>query len=241
MLADSDAVREERARLAELDSLAESAKKDVRAAVKTALEAYLNAVKNDEKAIDSAAQKAVSGEDDAGAAAAAERLIAASYLLGMEHAGRDMDGSRLIEAADDVPPVPFAEAAEFLRAKIPLTKKEWDALEPMVRFRAFTVARLSAADYIEAAKGILADAVESGVSYAETWRQVSAAVADDALKLRPGYWENVYRTNTQSAYIAGKLKGWADNPPAAIRLLVIDDSRTSPICRHLLSQGSSYG
>lgn len=159
----------------------------------------------------------------------------------MEHAGRDRDGHRLIEAADDIPPVPFAEAAEFLRSKIPMTREEWDDLEPKVRFRAFTVARLTTADYIETAKNILSDAIESGEGYAGTWRKLEDTVSDDALSLRPGYWENVYRTNTQSAYTAGKLRAFADNPPAAIRLLVIDDSRTSPVCRHLLSRGSAYG
>lgn len=160
----------------------------------------------------------------------------------MEHAGRDLGGEKLIEAADDnIPPVPFAEAADFLKSKIPLTKKEWEDLEPKVRFRAFTVARLSGADFIETARTILAASLETGEGYAETWNQVKNAIDDDPLSLRPGYWENVYRTNVQSAYTAGKLRVFAENPPAAIRLLVIDDSRTSKICRHLLSQGSAYG
>ena len=199
-------------------------------------------VKNGGKnTLERATKKAVSNVDDASVQTAAEHLIAASYLLGMEHAGRDSDGHRLIEAADDIPPVPFAEAAEFLRSKIPVTKKEWSKLEPKVRFRAFTVARLSTVDYIEAANSILSAALDTGEGYAETWRKVSAVVSDDALKLRPGYWENVYRTNTQSAYTAGKLHVFSGNPPVAIRLLVIDDSRTSPICRHLLSRGSDHG
>lgn len=178
---------------------------------------------------------------DADAAVAAARLIGAAYLLGMEHARRDTDGERLIEAADGIPPVPFAEAAEFLRTKIPVTKKEWDALEPQVRFRAFTAARLTTADYVARAKDILAKSAETGAGYAETWRQLSDQVGDDALSVRPGYWENVYRTNTQSAYVAGKLRQLSDSPPAAIRLLVIDDSRTSAICRRLLRRGSPYG
>lgn len=200
-----------------------------------------DAVNVDKNTLEGTAIKAVFEADDSSVQTAAERLIAASYLLGMEHARRDSDGHRLIEAADDIPPVPFAEAAEFIKSKIPLTKKEWDALEQKVRFRAFTVARLSTADYIEAAKSILSAALESGEGYADTWRKVSSAVSSDALKLRPGYWENVYRTNTQSAYTAGKLQVFSSNPPAAIRLLVIDDSRTSSICRSLFSRVSDHG
>lgn len=191
--------------------------------------------------LERAAEKALSAPGDADAAAAAARLIGASYLLGMEHARRDTDGGRLIEAGDGIPPVPFAEAAEFLRTKIPVTRKEWDALEPQVRFRAFTAARLTTADYVAAARDILAKSAETGAGYAETWRQLSGQVGEDALGIRPGYWENVFRTNTQSAYVAGKLRAFADNPPAAFRLLVIDDSRTSAICRRLLRGGSPHG
>jgi SPP1 gp7 family putative phage head morphogenesis protein len=127
-----------------------------------------------------------------------------------------------------------------MKSRIPVTKAEWNELEPKLRFRAFTVARLAQCDYIEAARQVLSNAVETGKGVAETykqWQTLQTLVQDDAMRLRPGYWENVFRTNTQTAYTAGKLMQFRDNPPPAWRLLIIDDSRTSDICRGLIQGG----
>ena len=164
-----------------------------------------------------------------------ETLIATALLLGMDHALRKLD------AADTkIPSLTFEEAASFLKSRIPVTKAEWNALEPKLRFRAFTVARLAQCDYIETARQVLYRSFESGKGAAETYKQlrtIQTLVKDDALKLRPGYWENVFRTNTQTAYVAGKLMHFQNNPPPAWRLLIIDDSRTSNICRGLIRGG----
>ena len=53
-------------------------------------------------------------------------------------------------------------------------------------------------------------------------------------------WENIFRTNTQTAYIAGKLQQYENSNVAAYQLMVIEDGRTSKICRHLLT-ASGYG
>jgi len=80
--------------------------------------------------------------------------------------------------------------------------------------------------------------MEKGEGFASTWHDIKAiATEDGALNFRPGYWENVYRTNTQTAYTAGKLMHFKDNPPPAWRLLIIDDNRTSDICRGLMRDG----
>jgi len=151
----------------------------------------------------------------------------------MDHASR-----KLAAADEEIPPLPFEEAVSFMKSKIPMPKKEWNALEPKLRFRAFTVARLTQLDYIEAARGRLISAMEKGEGYASTWKDIKAIAAEDgALNFRPGYWENVYRTNTQTAYTAGKLMQFKDNPPPAWRLLIVDDDRTSDICRGLMRDG----
>ena len=49
------------------------------------------------------------------------------------------------------------------------------------------------------------------------------------------YWETVYRTNTQSAYNAGRLMQYQNNPPPAWELLVIEDGRTSDTCKGIVS------
>jgi SPP1 gp7 family putative phage head morphogenesis protein len=153
--------------------------------------------------------------------------------MGMEHTSR-----KLYAADEEIPPLKFEEAVSFMKSRIPMTKTEWNNLEPKLRFRAFTVARLTQLDYIEAARGKLVSAMEKGEGYASTWKDIKAIAAEDgALNFRPGYWENVYRTNTQTAYTAGKLMQFKDNPPPAWRLLIIDDERTSDICRGLMRDG----
>jgi len=149
-----------------------------------------------------------------------------------------------IEAADSddkIKPVSFSEAVSFLKGSVPLTKEEWNSLEPKLQFRAFTVSRLSECAYIEAAKGLLVDAIEKGSGLEETWKNVQEwAKADGAKHFLPGYWENVYRTNCETAYTAGKLMQYEKTKPVAYQLFVIEDSRTSRICRHLLTE-SGYG
>jgi hypothetical protein len=96
------------------------------------------------------------------------------------------------------------------------------------------MARLAQLDYIGAARQVLIKALETGKGAAETykqWQTIQALVQDDAMQLHPGYWENVLRANTQTAYVAGKLMQFQNNPPPAWRLLIIDDGRTSDICR----------
>lgn len=120
-----------------------------------------------------------------------------------------------------------------------MTKDEWAALEKKLQFRAFTMAKLGTATEIETAKQILADAVEKGETYAESWQTLKESLGGNP-SFKPGYWETVFRTNTQSAYMAGKLEKYADTGAVAYQLLVIEDERTSKICRHLLVE-SGYG
>ena len=164
---------------------------------------------------------------------ATERLIAAALLFGMDHALRSTDTS-------EIPPLRFEEAASFMRSRIPVQRREWDKLEPKLRFRAFSVARLAQLDYVDAARQVLSRAMESGKGVAETykqWKTLQTLIGDNAMELRPGYWENVFRTNTQTAYTAGKLMQFQNNPPPAWRLLIVEDSRTSDICLGLLHDG----
>ncbi|MCL1813397.1 MAG: phage minor head protein [Treponema sp.] len=165
-----------------------------------------------------------------------ERLFSGALLLGMDHA------KSKINLADVIPSLSFDEAVSFMKSRVPVTKKEWLDLEPKLRFRAFTVARLTQLDYTDAARQVLYNAMETGKGVAETynqWQRLQTLIKDDAMQLRPGYWENVFRTNTQTAYVTGKLMQYKNDPPPAWRLLVIDDSRTSNICRGLVKEGKN--
>ena len=163
-------------------------------------------------------------------------------MLGLIHAEEE-NPDRKINAADEteIPAVPFNEAMQFLKSKVPMSKAEWLELEPKLRFRAFTVAQLGSAEVVDKAKQILLKSFEKGGgTYSDTWEELKKKVNVNALDIKPGYWENVFRTNTQSAYIAGKLQQYENSNVAAYQLMVIEDGRTSRFCRHLLT-ASGYG
>ncbi len=173
---------------------------------------------------------------------AIEKLIGSSYMLGLIHAEEE-NPEHKINAADEteIPEIPFNEAMQFLKSKVPMSKSEWLELEPKLRFRAFTVAQLGSAELVDKAKQILLKSFEKGGgTYSDTWEELKKKVNVNALGIKLGYWENVFRTNTQSAYIAGKLQQYENTNVAAYQLMVIEDGRTSKICRHLLT-ASGYG
>ncbi len=159
-----------------------------------------------------------------------ELVLAAAFLAGMDHA----QGHRL-ELADDegYRPLPFEEAIQFLKARVSLTKAEWEDLEPKLAFRAFTLARLTSCDYIEAIRGRLINTLEKGEGFEQAWADVKAIAESEGATINPGYWETVYRTNIQTAYNAGRRMQFDRSKPAAYALMVLEDERTSSICRPL--------
>ena len=176
---------------------------------------------------------------------AVEQLIASSYMLGMIHADEEKSqhGKSITaadEAPEEIPAINFEKAKEFLESKIPMTKSEWLKLEPKLRFRAFTVAKLGQAELVDRVKWELARSLEEGTGYAETWNNIRDLADNSIGDFNPWYWETVFRTNTQSAYVAGKLQQYEGTGAKAYQLMVIDDSRTTDICRNLLRQ-SGYG
>ena len=114
-------------------------------------------------------------------------------------------------------------------------KKEWNALEKPLRFRAFTVARLAELDHIEKVRQTLIQALETGDGFQEKWATLRATLKTRGETIAPGYFETVYRTNVQTAYNAGRLMQYQYNPPAAWELLVIEDGRTSDTCKGIAS------
>lgn len=168
-------------------------------------------------------------------------MVLSSYLLGIIHADEERPGKEINAADDEIPPIKFEEAVKFLEQKMPITKDEWKLLEPKARFRAFTVAKLGSATLIDTVKQQLLGVLEDGKGYAEFWNRIKQTVENDVSKIKPGYWETVFRTNTQSAYVAGKLQQFEKSGVAAYQLMVIEDVRTSRICRNLLNKSSGYG
>ncbi len=154
-----------------------------------------------------------------------EKLILSSYLLGIDHAASPLD----LADDGDYAAIPFDEAVKFMKSRVPLTKAEWSALEEQVRFRAFTVAALSAPDAIERIRKHVIVAVENGTSLSKFW---TAAKAEDVAGLgsSPWYWETVYRTNVQTAYNAGRATQIMKSNPEYLEFIGIEDSRQTAIC-----------
>jgi len=140
-----------------------------------------------------------------------------------------------IEMAEVVPePLSFKEAIAFLKHRIPLTKKEFYELEKKLRFRAFTVARLTQFDAIERVRQRLIEVLEEG----KTLRQFWIEGGHDELLMRAGfhqsnpwYWETVFRTNIQTAYNAGRAIQIRKMPVEYLEFVGIIDARQTPICQ----------
>ena len=169
-----------------------------------------------------------------------EKTIVGALLMGMDHAGNtitlaDDDIKPLLDMSFYAEPLPFEEATDFFKSKVSMTKAEWESLEPKLRFKAFTVSRLAEEDHIEMIRGRLLYAIEKGESISETWKDMKEATAAIDSPFSSRYWETVYRTNTQSAYNAGRLMQYRNNLPPAWELLVIEDGRTSDTCKGIAS------
>lgn len=160
-------------------------------------------------------------------------------LFGMEHT------SISIEASDPIKTSlydrkPFEKAVSMLKSKIPVTKKEWNSIDQKLKFRSFTVARLAEVDHIETVRQKLIQAFEQGEGFTKSWDDIKKITEQAGVVWKPGYWETVYRTNIQSCYTAGRLMQYDKINPYGYQLLVIEDERTTDICRSLLGE-SGYG
>ena len=163
-----------------------------------------------------------------------ERAIASSLLMGMRHADTKIELSDDFEFETSAENLPFEEAVDFFKSKVTLPKSEWQELEQKLRFRAFTVARLAECDFIEEARLRILHALEEGETLQDILADIKDIVKKDGSDFKAGYWETVFRTNIQSSYNAGRLMQYRNNMPPAWELLVIQDDRTSDICKGIV-------
>lgn len=152
--------------------------------------------------------------------------------MGMDHAYSRIE---LSEVGVIIPePITFEEAVKLFKMRVPMTKQEWQELEAKLRFRAFTVARLTELDAVEAVRKRVIKAIEEGKTLGQFWEE---AGRDELLRRAgfhrgdPWYWETVFRTNIQTAYNAGRAYEFKKNPPAYLEFVGIMDTRQTPICR----------
>ncbi|HML52867.1 MAG TPA: phage minor head protein [Solidesulfovibrio magneticus] len=133
-------------------------------------------------------------------------------------------------------PVRPAEAIRFLQDKVAVTREEFDRLSDAAKARAFTVSGLARVDMVEAVRRSMLDAMEQGISLKEWKASVGQALeaagytGDRALRL-----ETIFRTNVQSAYMAGRyaeMMAMADTFPYW-QYSAVNDGRTRPAHRAL--------
>ncbi|MBI3584207.1 MAG: minor capsid protein [Nitrospinae bacterium] len=152
-----------------------------------------------------------------------------SFLLGMDHA------ESKIQLAEILPePLAFEEAINFMKGHITLSAIIFYDLESKLRFRAFTVARLTQLDAIDNIRERLADVLKEGKTLSQFWDEGGK---DELLqksgfhKSNPWYWETVFRTNIQTSYNAGRAMQFKENPPPYYEFIGITDSRQTQICQ----------
>lgn len=171
-------------------------------------------------------------------------LLTKVLLMGMNHAlGKKKKGHKFADgvderaqAAQDVEVLPFEEAVEYMRARLPLDAKEYYKLADKARFRAFTVSLLADGDLLAKTKNMLAKNLEEGGGLKDFLVKTDTDLLKGVGMAGAGggwYWETVYRTGVQTAYNVGRAIGFETVPPVALELVGIGDARQTELCKSL--------
>lgn len=160
-------------------------------------------------------------------------LLVKSLLIGIDSS---TSANKYADPAVDIAELPFEEAVLFLKKKHVLPSDQYYKLSDKARFRAFTVSRLADGDMVERVKTLLSENLESGGGLKEFLEKTDTEILDGLGLAGNGggwYWENVYRTNVQTAYNAGRALGFEAVKPVALELVGVGDMRQTDICRSL--------
>lgn len=179
-------------------------------------------------------------------------LFTKVLLMGMNHAlGKKKKGHNFADGVDeraadirDVEVLPFEEAVEYMRARLPLDAKEYYKLADKARFRAFTVSLLADGDLLAKTKDMLAKNLEEGGGLKDFLVKTDTDLLKGVGMAGAGggwYWETVYRASVQSSYNMGRMIQFQANPPVALEFLGIEDSRQTNICRSLSNVVRPWG
>ncbi|WP_051258072.1 phage head morphogenesis protein [Desulfovibrio cuneatus] len=126
--------------------------------------------------------------------------------------------------------LPPKEAIDFWETKVPMGRKEYDALADEARSRAFFVGGLAKGDMLQAVKDSLRKALQEGTSFAQWKKDVGPVLEAAGWPGNPQRLETIFRTNMQSAYMAGRYA--QQKRTVALRpywqMSGVNDSRTRP-------------
>ena len=125
------------------------------------------------------------------------------------------------------------EALEFFRSKVVLTSKEWMQLQKEVRKKAFTVSNVATLDIVQDIYDELVRSIETGATAKEFREHINDYIDEQGyLGLTPYRTDNIFRTNIQTAYNAGRYKQQMRPEITKHRPIwiysAVNDSRTRP-------------
>ena len=106
-------------------------------------------------------------------------------------------------------------------------------MEEKAKSRAFYVSRLAEMEAVERVKQYLVDNLKDKTSFQNFVKNLDK---DELLKKagweKDGgwYWETVYRTNTMSAFNAGRAEAFDEYEPEFLEFIGIEDFRQTPVC-----------
>jgi SPP1 gp7 family putative phage head morphogenesis protein len=143
-----------------------------------------------------------------------------------------------------VPPsvlsVPFDDAIEWHRKRLPLTDEAFAAMKQRAAARAFTIAGVAQLDLVKDAFAGIDKAVAKGTTLQDFKNEIGPQLRDawaGSVANPPARMENIFRTNVGVAYGAGRWAQAQDPDVIARRpywkFVALLDPRTSEICRPL--------
>lgn len=125
-------------------------------------------------------------------------------------------------------PVAPEAAIAFWQARAAMTRKEAKALEQGARYRAFYVTGLAQHDMVETVKNAIGAALESGETLASFKERIGGVI--EAAGWKGHRVDNIFRTNMQTAYAAGryaKMQAVKDTRPYW-QYITVEDKRRRP-------------
>jgi SPP1 gp7 family putative phage head morphogenesis protein len=135
-----------------------------------------------------------------------------------------------------IDPLAPAEAVKYWKGKAPVSAKEFQAMDGAARSRAFAVSGLAKADQIGAVQAAIGKAIEDGETLADFKARIGDVLKDRGWTGQKAWRvENIFRTNIQSAYMAGRFEQMRRVAQARPywRYSAVMDRRTRPAHRAL--------
>lgn len=133
-------------------------------------------------------------------------------------------------------PLTFEEAKKFFKGKVVMEAKAWAWLTEEMRQRAFTVANVATLDIVQNIYDELLNTIENGGTLKEFQENINEYIEEKGYTgLTPYRADNIFRTNIQTAYNAGRYR--QQTSPAVVKsrpVLIysaVNDKRTRPAHR----------